>query len=99
MAQRGLLKSWCGPGFDQADYYKLLDVDDFASVKDIKGHILSLRFLPSVDNKDTSPTQKRNIDSKVPDSKYVHHEYMQISLSLYIYIYVIYMCNFLGGYS
>ena len=65
----GLMKNWCGPRFDQADYYKLLDVDDFASVKDIKGHMLSLWFLPSVDNKDTSPTQKRNMDSKVLDGK------------------------------
>ena len=46
--QMGLMNTRCG--FDQADYYKLLDVDDFASVKDIKGHMLSLFFfLPSVD--------------------------------------------------
>ncbi len=42
----GLMNSWCG--FDQADYYKLLDVDDFASVKDIKGHILSLCFFSAL---------------------------------------------------
>ena len=56
----------------KSDYYKLLDVDDFASVKDIKGAYkrLALQFHPDK-NRDKKP-----------------EELLSYSVYIYIYIYI-----------